>query len=154
MKIDYIIFNKLANWNIGWGTGNHAEYYSSKMRIYNIHFTLNIVMPLIIKHRSMKLQNPSLQIKLGFLTKFNRMVWEGGCEDQKLHSRDMSAANASQITLHHLFPSTLRTFFLCFEALLSMSRFTFGGLEKQNEVATACEIRKNYKHKVVTIHDI
>jgi len=82
------------------------------------------------------------------------MVWQGECGDRPLHLRDMSPANASQITFYHLFPSTLRIFFLCFEALLSMFRFTFGGLEKQNEVATACEERENYKQKVYIIHDI
>jgi len=43
-----------------------------------------------------------------------------------------------------IFPSTLRIFFLCFEALLSMFRFTFGGFEKQNEAATAWESTVSY----------
>lgn len=43
-----------------------------------------------------------------------------------------------------LVPSTLRIFFLCFEALLSMFRFTFGGFEKLNEAATACTSTVQY----------
>jgi hypothetical protein len=43
-------------------------------------------------------------------------------------------------------PSNLLIFFLCLDALLSRSRFTLGGLLKQNDAATFCKYTKEFDH--------